>query len=118
MPKKTKPQKITFRSIIRLIIFGLIVYFSITYLSSQKQIDSSLTDPTVILGEQTKNTLFSDLYQKIPESNRNKLDSIINDTSKFLEEKLNGFPDKQIKEIKKSIIKNVSDDIIKSIDQN
>jgi len=118
MPKKPKPQKITFQSIIRLIIFSTVIYFSIIWLSSKKQLDSSFSDPTVVLGEQTNNTFFSDLYQKIPESNRNKLDNIINDTSKFLEEKLNGFPNKQIKELKKGIIKNISDDIIKNIDQN
>jgi len=118
MPKKLKHQKITFGSIIRLIIFSLIVYFSISWLSSKKQLDSSFTDPTVVLGEQTQSTFFTDLYQKIPESSRIKFDSVINNSSKFIQDKLNGFPDRQIKELKKGIIKNISDDIIKSIDKN
>jgi hypothetical protein len=126
MPKKPKSQKFTFQSFIRLIIFSVIVFFSITWLNSQKQLKSSLSDPTVVLGEQTENTFLSDLYQKIPVDSRHQIENFnetkigifFQDTSKYIEQQLNGFPGKQIKEIQKDVVKNVSDGIIKNIDKN
>jgi hypothetical protein len=118
MSKKKKSQKITFQSVIRLIIFAVVIYFSITWLSSQKQLNSSVSDPTVILGEQTSNTFLSDLYQKIPGNKRSQVENIFQNTSKFISQKLDGFPNKQIKEIQKGVIKSVSDGIIKNIDKN
>jgi hypothetical protein len=39
------------------------------------------------------------------------------DLTEYIKSQLDGFPQKQIKEIKKGIIKNISDDMIKTIDE-
>jgi len=125
MSRKNKHQKITFQSLIRLIIFIIIIYFSINWLQSQKPSDSNISDPTTYLGEQTNNTFLSDLYQKLPGDSRYQLEHFsqsnfslwFQDKWQYLQQQLNGFPSRQIKEIQKSIIKNVSDGMIKNIDQ-
>ena len=126
MAKKSKPQKITFGSIIRLIIFGIIVFFLISWLNQSKSPTTSSNDPTLFVGEtvQSSNVL-GDMYSKLPEDSRHQLENFnqtqigkfISNSTEFIKSKLDGFPQKQIKEIKKSIIKNVSDDMIKNIDQ-
>jgi len=103
---KEKKFHFTFKVFIRLLIFGLIIYFSINWFSSKKQ--SVLGDVDI-----TPN-----LYQKLPENSRYQIDKFFKDTSTLIQQKLNGFPQKQIKEIKKAVIKNVSDDIIKNIDKD
>lgn len=126
MSKKNKYQKITFHSLIRLIIFILIIFFSIQWLSHQKQSNSNLSDPTTYINEEIKNNFLSNIYQKLPKDSRYQLEHFnetkvgifFQDTSKYIQQQLNGFPDKQIKEIKKSVIKNISDDMIKNIDEN
>jgi hypothetical protein len=115
MPKKTKSQKITFKSIVRSIIFIVIIYFSIIWLSNQKQLNSNISDPTIVLGEHTSNTLLLDLYQKLPADSRYQLEHL-NQTKLGLW--VQDFPSRQIKEIQKAVVKNVSDGIIKNIDKN
>lgn len=127
MAKKSKPQRITFGSIIRLIIFGIIVYLLISWFSQSKNPTTLSDDPTLFVGEtvQSSNVL-GDMYSKLPEDSRHQLENFnqtqigkfIYNSTEFIKLKLDGFPQKQIKEVKKSIIKNISDDMIKNIDQN
>ena len=127
MAKKSKPQKITFGSIIRLIIFGIIVFFLISWFSQSQNPTNLSNDPTLFVGEtiQSYNVL-GDMYSKLPEDSRHQLENFnqtqvgkfISNSTEFIKSKLNGFPQKQIKEIKKGIIKNISDDMIKNIDEN
>lgn len=66
------------------------------------------------------------MYSKLPEGSRHQLENFnqtqigkfFSNSSEFIKSKLDGFPQKQIKEIKKGIIKNISDDMIKNIDEN
>lgn len=126
MAKKSKPQKITFGSIIRLIIFGVIVFFLISWFSQQQSPTTSSSDPTLFIGETVQSNVLGDMYSKLPEDSRHQLENfnqtqlgkIFSNSSEFIKSKLDGFPQKQIKEIKKGIIKNISDDMIKNIDQN
>lgn len=122
---KEKHFHFTFKVFIRLIIFLLIIYFSISWLSSQKKSVLGDIDNT-LLPEETKNTLFPNLYQKLPENSRyqlehfndTKMGAFFQDKFGFLQDQLNGFPNRQIKEVQKSIIKNVSNDMIENIDKN
>lgn len=127
MAKKSKPQKITFGSIIRLTIFGIIVFFLINWLSRSKNPTISSNDPTLFVGETIEpSNVLGDMYSKLPEDSRHQIETfnqtqvgkLIYNSTEFIKSKLDGFPQKQIKEIKKGIIKNISDDMIKNIDQN
>ena len=127
MIKKKKPQTITFKSIFRLAVFLLIIFFLISWLSHQSSSEITQDDPTLFIGEaNSSSTVLGDMYNKLPEDSRQQLENInqtefgkfISNTSEYIKVQLNGFPQKQIKEIKKEIIRNISDDMIKSIDEN
>jgi len=123
---KEKKFHFTFKNLIRLVIFALILYFSINWFSNNQKTSVLGDVDTTILDEETKNNLVPNLYQKLPQNSRYQLEHFketeiglfLQDKFGFLQSQLNGFPDRQIKEIKKSIIKNVSDDLIKNIDEN
>jgi len=121
---KKKEFHFTFGVFLRLLIFSLIIYFSINYFISQKNNSFSLvTDSTLAIDEETKNKLlpqfFQTIYTKLPENSRYQIEHIKeNQTLISIQNQLNGFPGKQIKELQKLIVKNVSDTIIKNIDEN
>ena len=121
---KKKQFHFTFGVFIRLLIFFVIIYFSINYFSSQnKPIDIETFDTTLTIDESTKNNLLpkflQNIYGKLPENSRYQIEHIKeNQTVLYLQNQLNGFPGKQIKELQKLIVKNVSDTIIKNIDEN
>ncbi|MCW1949718.1 MAG: hypothetical protein KIH89_004765 [Candidatus Shapirobacteria bacterium] len=127
MAKKSKPQKITFGSLIRLVIFGVIVFFLISWFSQSQNPITLSEDPTLFIGEtiQSSNVL-GDMYSKLPQDSRRQLENFnqtqigifFSNSTEFIKSKLDGFPQKQIKEIKKGIVKNISDDMIKNIDEN
>jgi len=115
MSKKNKNPPFSFKTTVRLVIFILIIYFSINFLSHRQ---SNLNN-TLVLGDQTTNNLVNDLYQKLPSSSRHQLENfnqipIVNS----IEKQLNGFPNRQIKEIQKTIIQKISENMIKNIDNN
>jgi hypothetical protein len=127
MANKAKPQKITFQSIVRLIVFIIIIYISISWLSRQKQVTLQLNDPTIYFGENIqKSNILNDIYNKLPQNSRYQLEHFsqtnigifFSNSEKYIVSQLNGFPQKQIKQIKKNIIKGISDDMIKNIDKN
>ncbi|MPM61366.1 hypothetical protein SDC9_108224 [bioreactor metagenome] len=121
---KKKEFHFTFGVFLRLLIFFLIIYFSINYFVSQKDNSfSSTIDSTLAIDEETKNNLFpqflGNIYSKLPEDSRYQIEHLNqNPTVVYLQNQLDGFPQKQIKELQKMIVKNVSDNIIKNIDQN
>lgn len=124
MVKKTKKQKITFKSIIRLTIFIVIIFFLINFLDKNKDKSNLAIDPTSYVGESLGGQILGEIYPKLPEDSRYKLEhfdqtslgKFFNNSSIFLNDQLNGFPQKQIKEFKKDLIKKISDDLIKDID--
>lgn len=126
MAKKHKPQRITFGSVFRLIIFSIIIFFLISWLSQKPNTNLTVNDPTLFIGETSSSSnVLGDMYSKLPENSRQQLENFdqtqvgkfVSNTTEYIKSKLDGFPQKQIKEIKKGIIKNISDDMIKTIDE-
>jgi len=126
MVKKKKPQTITFKSILRLAVFILIVFFLISWLNQEPSSEVAQSDPTLFIGETESSNVLGDVYDQLPEDSRQQLENLdqteigkfISNTSEYIKIQLDGFPQKQIKEIKKEIIRNISEDMIKSIDEN
>jgi len=124
MVKKKKVPKITFKSILRLIVFILIVFFLINYLDKQKNPKIAITDPTSYIGESLGGKILGDTYSKLPQNSRYQLEhfdqttigKFFKSSLEYIQNQLNGFPTKQIKQLKKDLIKNISDDLIKDID--
>ena len=125
MAKKVKPQRITFGSIFRLIIFSLIIFILISWFSQKSSDKVTNNDPTLFIGETSSSSnVLGDMYSKLPQDSRQQLENFdqtqvgefVSNATKYIKNKLDGFPQKQIKEIKKGIIKNISDDMIKTIE--
>jgi len=122
---KKKEFHFTFKVFLRLLIFFVIIYLSISYLSSSKVEEPVLGDTTTLIEEESS-TIFSNLYQQLPESSRHQLENFqdtqlvkyIQEKTEFIQEQSNGFPDRQIKEFQKSLIKKVSQDMIDNIDNS
>jgi hypothetical protein len=125
MVKKKKKQKITFKSIIRLSIFVVILTFLINILSQQQKPFTKKVDPTSFVGENSGGQILGTIYSKLPTDSRYQLEhidqtllgKIYQDSKNYVVTHLNGFPQKQIKEFKKQLIKNISDDLIENIDK-
>ena len=128
---KKKHVKFTFRSIIRLIIFSTIIFFVISYISGQKLNSSLDIDPTISIDEKQSNFILgktteigNNLWNSIPESSRQQLENLNqNQFVIFIQEKINlikeqtqGFPQKQIKEIQKMVVKSVYENTVRNID--
>ncbi len=125
MVKKKKKQKITLKSIIRLSIFIVIIVFLINILSQQQKSINPNNDPTSYIGENSGGQILGTIYSKLPQDSRYQLEhidqtllgKIYQDSKNYIVTHLNGFPQKQIKEFKKQLIKNISDDLIENIDK-
>lgn len=130
---KRKHNRFTFQSLIRLIVFSLIVFFIISYISGQKINSPKNTDPTLSLDENKTNIILgktteigNNIYKSIPENSRQQLENLNqNPAMIFIQEKINlikeqsqGFPQKQIKELQKIIVKNVYENTLKKIESN
>lgn len=117
---KHKKYHFTFQTVIRIIIFSLLLFFLIYYLSDSK--NTSLSDTASVLGAQIN---ISGIYDKIPEGSRHQLENInTSPAAKFLEQKYieilkltDGFPQKQIKEVQKILLKNAYENMLKNIDK-
>ena len=130
---KRKHTKFTFKSLIRLIVFSLIIFFIISYISGQKINSPKNTDPTLSLDENKTNIILgktteigNNIYKSIPENSRQQLENLNqNPAMIFIQKKINlikeqsqGFPQKQIKEIQKIIVKSVYENTLRNIDSN
>lgn len=128
---KKKHTKFTFQSLIRLVIFSVILFFIITYISSQKsnspqKIDSVLSideeQSNFILGKTTE--ISNNIYQSIPQDSRKQLENLnqsppfifIQEKINLIKEASNDFPQKQIKEIQKMVIQNIYENTIRNIE--
>lgn len=121
MSKKDKSKKITFKSILRFIIFLILVWLLISFFNQKNLEKEPVNDPTISLDEFNQSLsgdVLGEMYQKLPQDTRNQFEDFWNNSSGFIQQKLNGFPQNQIKEIKKAVIKNISDEMIKNIDEN
>ena len=128
MVKEPKKQKITFKSLLRLTIFLVLVYFLISFLDQQKQ-NQLKNDPKLSfdeIDESLAGDVLGDVYSKLPQDSRDQLENFdqteiakfFNSSTQYIQEKLDGFPQKQIKEIKKNIIKNISEEMIRQVEEN
>lgn len=121
-----KSEKKSFRFtpqvLIRLIIFVVVVYYLFNYFMTQA---GTVTPPSV-LGTQTVKPYSDWLYQKLPPESRDLVENfhqnptVIQVENKIndLKSQLNGFPQTQIKEIQKQLVKNISDKLIESIENS
>lgn len=119
---KKKKFHITPKVILRVIIFTLIIYLSISLLSKPEHTAS-------VLGQQTSNPFlkeyFDKAYNALPPQSRSALENYSSSPQAiFVEEKINilkqetaEFPQKQIKEIQKAIVDQIYSNIIKNIEQ-
>lgn len=129
--KKKKHTEFTFQSLIRVVIFSVVVFFIISFVSSQKLNSSKNPSSKLPFGEEQSNFILGEtteisnnIYQSIPEGSRKQLENL-NQTPAaiFIQEKINlikegsqGFPQKQFKEIQKTIITNIYQNGLRSID--
>ncbi len=114
-----------FQTIFRLAIFSLVVYFLVVFLSSSSAspIPAILGD-TINLPTSDLNQIGHKLYQTLPQSSRQEIEKlpsnpvIINLQHKLdqLKVQSEGFPQKQITEIKKQLLKNIYQDLINNLD--
>lgn len=126
MSKKVKPQKVTLKSIFRLFILIIFIYIIINFINQQKKQNSIKIDPTSYIGENNISNFFLNIYQKLPQDSKYQIEhfsetnfvKFLTNKTNLIKNQLDGFPQKQIKQIKKDIIKSISDDMIKNIDQN
>lgn len=131
---KKKEFKLTPKVIIRILLFSLIVYLIISYLS-QTTTQNAKFPSSVILGETTKiklspppqlKAVYDNIYNLLPENSRHQLNNLNESpVTIFIQEKMEivkqetiDFPQKQIKEIKKSIIHKMYLNLMNSIENN
>lgn len=125
MSKKLKDNtfRFTFKVLVRLVIFSIFLWYAFGYLSSQTDQSQNLNIPP-ILSDTSAKPYLDTVYQQLPPESRATLENldqnpvIITLKSKIgeIQQQLNGFPQTQIKEIQKAVIKNISDKLIESID--
>lgn len=116
---KKKEFKFTFKVLIRIIIFAGLIYLIISYVSVNKINKTiEINDLTTILGEESSaSSYLNSIYNMIPERSRNQLENINqNPVLIFIQKQMEGFPNKQIKEIQKAIIKNIYDNMMENIE--
>ena len=87
----------------------------------------SQNDPTV-LGQQNQEQtdFFNNLYFSLPEKDRQKLENFhqfppylyLEKQYSYLLNQLDGFPQKQLNQIKKDIVQSIYQDLMKNIDEN
>lgn len=124
--KKKHEAKFTFRSFIRLIIFTVILFFLINLISSNKNSSLSLDKSTEesILGKTTE--ISDDLYNSLPESSQSQIENwednqavvFIQEKIELIKQQSQGFPQTQIKELQKMILKNFYENALKNIEEN
>ncbi|MFA6369330.1 MAG: hypothetical protein WCX20_03055 [Candidatus Shapirobacteria bacterium] len=130
---KKKRTKFTFQSLIRLIIFSVVIFFIISLISGQKMNSTNNFDPTISLDEKQSSFILgktteisNQIYQSIPPKSRQQLENInqspaiifVQEKINYLKDQTSGFPQKQIKEIQKMILNNLYENSMRSIDAN
>lgn len=122
---KEKHQGFGFQTLLRVIIFLLIVFFLINYFAQKAGQNEKSGFPSV-LGDQTLKPYSDWALQQIPPESRQTLQDLPHSPaiiqlqgkiSEIQNKYLDGFPDKQIKEIQKAVIKDVSNRLIENIDK-
>lgn len=128
---KKKHIRFTFQSFIRLVIFSVVVFLIISFISGQKLNSPQVIDDTLSIDEQESNFILgttteikNDIYQAIPPKSREQLENLntnpaiifIQDKFSFVKEQTKDFPQKQIKEIQKMVAKSIYENTIRNIE--
>jgi hypothetical protein len=109
--KSKHHQEFTIATFVRLIIFAIVIFFLINYFSGSSN-QSVLGDSTINLSPYTEQ-----ITNLLPEKSRQALQNLpTSSVVTYIQQQSAGFPQKQIKEIKKAVIKDIYDKILKSID--
>ena len=120
MAQHSKHDKfhLSFAVIIRLVIFFIIAYFFITYFSTRQS-------PSVVLGDHIElKPVVDNLIQKLPPASQQQINNFSsNPAIKFINSKIdqlkietNDFPQKQLTDIKKAVINQIYQNVMKSVD--
>jgi len=115
---KKKEFKFTPQVFFRLVLFIIIIVISFSYLS-QGQMPN-------VLGDFTVQPYLDTVYQQLPPSSRDFIENYstnstvieINKQIENLKSQTQDFPNRQIKEIQKEIVRSLSDKLIQIIDNN
>lgn len=128
---KKKHTRFTFQSFIRLVIFAVVVFLIISFVSGKKLNSTQIIDKTLSIDEQKtgfvlgKTTeITNNIYQSIPQKSREQLENFntsstmifVQDKINFVKEQTKDFPQKQIKEIQKIVAKSVYENTIRNIE--
>lgn len=126
-PKDDNNQPFSLKTLIRLLIFSLLIYYLFSYLSQNINHKQSQNDPTVLGRQSQEQTdFFTNLYFSLPEKSRQKLENFpqfppylyLEKQYSYLLNQANGFPQKQLNQVKKDIIQSIYQDLMKNIDEN
>lgn len=95
--------------IVRLLIFGIIIFGLVSFLSQSQPSNLLQPDPTLSIDEAISSNIIPKISQIVPEP------AIIEITNKFnwLKGEISSFPQKQIDDLKKSVIQSIYDDLMK-----
>jgi len=115
--------------LIRVSIFLAIIYYLINYLSSQSPKPIIVNDPTTILGEQIQNNgdlkdFSSKIYQSLPPESQTLFNNLpqnpviisLQQRIDYFKDQSKDFPQKQIKEIQKELLKRFYQNALDNID--
>lgn len=121
--------KFTLTHLVRLLIFFAVIALAILYLSSQSPqnfpIDSTVLGDSTSVPNRALAPALDYLWSQVPPSSRESLENLSNlpiiknteSTLSNLQQEIPDYIQAQIKEIKKTIVKNIADDIIRSIEE-
>jgi hypothetical protein len=113
--------------VVRLLVFTALIYFAINYFSSAKapSISSSSVLGTEIAtssGVPQLKSVYDEVYSRLPPSSRQTLENLnsspaiilVQEKIDYLKEESSGFPQKQITDLKRSVIQAVYEEIMKN----
>ncbi|MBU1129819.1 hypothetical protein KKE45_00670 [Patescibacteria group bacterium] len=127
--KEKEPFRLSLRHIIRIALFLFIIFGTISLINQTPKKD--IIDPTVLKEENQQNnnnlaTFLSNSFENLPDSTKEKIlgvsnTSVVKNIQSFfdtIKKEIPNFPQKQINDLKKSIISNIYKDIMKGLENN
>lgn len=114
--------KFSFQVLVRWLIFLIIIYIIYNFLSSgigyQKK---SISIPNILGDSVDLNQLINEAYQKLPPKTKQNISTLpssplikeLQNRYAVIVKELNGFPQKQINDLKRSLIQSIYQDLMK-----
>ena len=124
--KDDKNRQFSLKTLLRLFIFSLLLYYLFAYLGQSISQKHAKPDPTVLGQQSDSSEFFQDAYQSLSPTYRQKLENLnqfppylyLQGQYDYLLDQASGFPQKQINQIKKDIIQSIYQDLMKNLDGN